>query len=118
MFEKLCSHLLACGRRAGIIDSMSESCLTLLLLLFSLGQAEPDAAAADREARMQFFREHLAKFTLHQSGETEPAPLRAEPVLRYSNPERQSGSTDGAAFLWLAGQRPIAVISLSIRRPN
>src|SRR5204862_237492 len=44
--------------------------------------------------------------------------LKEEPILRYSNPERDSGTWDGATFLWLDGARPIAAICFGIRRPN
>src|SRR5207249_1176358 len=45
-----------------------------------------------------------------------PLTLKTEPIIFYSNPEGPSHS--GATFLWLDGERPIAAISLSIRRPN
>ena len=40
--------------------------------------------------------------------------LRPQPILRYSNPVRDSLS-DGATFLWLEGDCPVAVGALSIR---
>jgi len=38
--------------------------------------------------------------------------------VRFSNPERESGTWDGATFLWLEGTKPVAAISYGIRRPN
>jgi hypothetical protein len=42
----------------------------------------------------------------------------AEPVLHYSNAERAIGALDGMTFLWVERNRPVAAISLSIRRLN
>ncbi|MBI3463410.1 MAG: hypothetical protein HY000_10175 [Planctomycetes bacterium] len=98
---------------------MSAALLPLALVWASLGQAPADTAAeAGGQERMHFFRENASQFALYRPDAQQPLPLRPEPVLRYSNPERETGSTDGATFLWLDGTRPVAVISLSIRRPN
>ena len=35
-----------------------------------------------------------------------PLAMTKEPVLRYSNAEREIGSLDGATFVWLEGARP------------
>jgi len=90
----------------------------LLLAGGALAQDEP-AADADRQERLQFMERQAATFTLQRrSADDRPFPLTPEPVLRYSNPERERGSTDGATFLWLDGARPVACISFSIRRPR
>jgi hypothetical protein len=78
--------------------------------------AAPDEAA--RQERLQFMQDRAAEFTLLREGATEPLPLKKEPVLRYSNPERDSGTWDGATFLWLDGNRPVAAISFGIRHPK
>jgi hypothetical protein len=85
----------------------------------SLGQMEelPALSPEDRAEQLRFFKEHAAELTLLPSATAnKPFPLLTEPVLRYSNAERDIGSLDGAAFLWLDGTRPIAAVSYSIRR--
>src|SRR5438270_13310277 len=71
--------------------------------------------AADADDRMRFFKEQVAGFTLFRAADLKtPLLLKPDAVLRYSNPESEL-SRDGAMFLWLNGQRPVAAISLSIR---
>jgi hypothetical protein len=62
--------------------------------------------------------ERAGEFSLLRKDATDPLPLKKESVLRYSNPERDSGTWDGATFLWLDGPRPVAAISFGIRRPK
>lgn len=78
--------------------------------------AETDEAA--RQERLQFMQERAAEFTLTREGADEPLVLKTEAVVRYSNPERDEGTWDGATYLWLEGARPVAAISFGIRRPK
>lgn len=87
-------------------------------LLFVLLAQPPSAEEAGRQERLQYMQERGAEFALYRQGSQEPLPLKTEPVLRYSNPERDSGTWDGTTFLWLDGVRPVASISFGIRRPN
>lgn len=76
---------------------------------------------ADRSERLQFLQAKVAEFELSREGDpgaTVPFALTKAPVLRYSNVERLSGTTDGATFLWLEGTRPVAAVSFSIRNPD
>jgi hypothetical protein len=88
------------------------ACATLLLAQVS----ESDEAA--RQERLRYMEERAGEFSLVRKDATDPLPLKKEPVLRYSNPERDSGTWDGATFLWLDGPRPVAAISFGIRRPK
>jgi hypothetical protein len=102
---------------------MSISLVSLTLAAALLGQTvpEPPAAAAkgDREEELRFFKEKAAELALYRRREAkEPQPLMPDPVLRYSNPEREIGSLVGATFLWLEGTRPVAAVSFSVRRVN
>jgi hypothetical protein len=92
----------------------------LLLLTTALGQPSAEVPSADeRLEQLQFFKSQVAELQLIRgTSAKEPQPLMPEPVLRYSNSEREIGSLDGATFLWLDGARPIAAISYSIRRLN
>ncbi len=97
--------------------------LSLTLTTLLLAQAPPAAPApspedAARQERLQSMRERAAEFTLLREGATEPLPLKAEPIVRYTNPEREGGTWDGATFLWLEGARPVAAISFGIRAPK
>ncbi|MBW3596314.1 MAG: hypothetical protein KY475_03455 [Planctomycetes bacterium] len=93
----------------------------MAVLVTPLGQAEanPGDADAERLRRLEFMQDLAAEFSLHAAGGNEaPFRLHEAPVLRYSNPERERGSTDGATFLWLDGERPVAALSISIRKPD
>jgi hypothetical protein len=78
--------------------------------------AETDETA--RQERLQYMQERAAEFTLTREGTDEPLVLKTEAVVRYSNPERDEGTWDGATYLWLEGARPVAAISFGIRRPK
>ena len=98
---------------------MNAALLCLTVAASSLGQVEdlPALSQEDRAEQLRFFKEHAGELVLLRSpGADKPFPLTPEPVLRYSNAERDIGSLDGAAFLWLDGSRPIAAVSYSIRR--
>lgn len=77
--------------------------------------AEDREADADRKRRGDFLKAELDRYTIVAVDRPE-APLKAtaQPVLRYTNPVRTSFS-DGAAYLWLDGERPLAAAILSIR---
>src|SRR5262245_9327523 len=86
----------------------------------ALGQPAAEELRPDqRLEQLQFFKAEVAELQLFRGAEAkEPQPLTPEPVLRYSNSEREIGSLDGATFLWLDGARPMAAVSLSIRKLN
>ena len=98
---------------------MSAAFYSLCIVAGSLGQVEevPSLSPEDRQEQLRFFKEQAGELALVRSDlAAKPFPLTAEPVLRYSNAERDIGSLDGATFLWLDGTRPIAAVSYSIRR--
>ncbi|MGH7128314.1 MAG: hypothetical protein ACREJB_12165 [Planctomycetaceae bacterium] len=75
--------------------------------------ADPQDAA--RQERLRYMTELFGEFQLSPRDEPERALDRtAEPLLRWSNPVRNSFS-DGATFLWLDGERPVAAATMSIR---
>jgi hypothetical protein len=88
---------------------MSGLCCSLIWTMSLCGQGD------DAEDRLRFFKEQLDSFSLFRAGDaTTPLALKPDAVLHYSNPESEL-SRDGVTFLWLAGARPVAAISLSIR---
>lgn len=88
--------------------------LTLLLLTLAPGVDAADPDSAQETAR----RDEVAKLAPAKArriemlvGETEQkATLRAEPLLRWSNPT--AGSVHGEVFLWTHQQRPVAIASI------
>jgi hypothetical protein len=90
--------------------------LTLVALLTQLEDQRAEDAA--RRERLEYMHARAAELTLVGDQSPEPLPLKSEPVLRYTNPERDSGTWDGATFLWLDGSRPVAAVSLGIRAPK
>lgn len=97
----------------------------LLIVLLSAADATAQAPAAQRppepadeparRERLDFMKQKSAEFRLFRETDLEdPLSTTAEPVLRFSNPVRNSFS-DGTIFLWLDGKRPAAAASLSIR---
>ncbi|HMC09793.1 MAG TPA: hypothetical protein VKH44_00830 [Pirellulaceae bacterium] len=100
---------------------MAAEFVGLVLLTVAVGQVpeNPEATDAAREERLQFIKQKAAQFELfRESAPQQPVSLKENPLLRYSIPERDNGTWDGATFLWTDGARPIAAIAVGIRRPN
>ena len=99
---------------------MSATLASLAFAMTMLTQVPPEAASADRDRqdRLRFMKEKAAEFTLYRESAKEPLPLKEDPIVRFSIPERDNGVWDGATFLWLEGARPVAALSLGIRRPD
>jgi hypothetical protein len=88
-----------------------------LVVLVSIGQSTAEAPeAATRGDQQQYLKSRAAELSLSQTGK--PLALQPEPVLSYSNAELAIGALDGAAFLWLEGNRPAAVVSHWINHPR
>jgi hypothetical protein len=87
----------------------------LTVALLTPAQAAPLPADGLREDRLRFMKDRASHLNLYRPSASEPFALKDEPILRYSNPERDSGTSDGATFLWLEGPRPIAAVSFGIR---
>ncbi len=110
-------------RQSAVCRGAGGVCVALLLVLF--GMTRPGAAqnaddnpalAADSETRLRFLADRFAEFSVQRPGAgTSALTAMPEPVLRYSNPVRAIGLSDGVAFLWLDGVRPAAAASLSLR---
>lgn len=82
-------------------------------------QADPPTASDERQEQLRYFKAQAAELSLFRGASAkEPQPLAPEAVLRYTNSERAIGSLDGATYLWLHGNRPLAAVSMSIRRLN
>jgi hypothetical protein len=98
---------------------MSAAVASLVVLMSSLGQTTSAAAPKDdaRSEQQRFLQSKAGELTIRRPG-AEPLTLVPEPVLHYSNAELAIGSLDGAAFLWLDGSRPAAVISHWINHPR
>jgi hypothetical protein len=78
------------------------------------GDAEDPKEDEFRRKQLEFMTERLDGFVLSTEKSPDKAlPRTKEPVLRFSNPTR--GNAVGAIFLWLSGDRPVAVAALRIR---
>jgi hypothetical protein len=101
------------GSRIGILLFV----VTALFHSAALSDEPVDPAlAAARQQRLDYLRTRAAQFELFIGGDREkPLPQSKEPLLRYSNPARGFLLSDGATFLWLDGERPLAVASWSLR---
>jgi hypothetical protein len=99
---------------------MPASLISLTFAAALLGQApQGPAEKTDRGEELRFFKAKAAELALYRGRQAkQPQPLMANPVLRYSNAERDIGALDGATFVWLEGARPVAAVSFSIRRVN
>jgi hypothetical protein len=98
---------------------------SLVVLAACLATARSDDAPADadtpaaRLARLEYLKSRAAECELFKEGKRDTPLARAkEPLLRYSNPVRGFNLSDGATFLWLDGERPLAVATWSIRGPG
>lgn len=98
---------------------MNCSTLATIVLLAAPAQLPGEPAEAPdsvAERRLKFLTDRFADYELFRA-EDRAAPLRptAEPVLRYSNPVRGIGLSDGVVYLWLSGSRPAAAACQSLR---
>jgi hypothetical protein len=82
----------------------------------SWAQEPPDSNDDEaRKVRLEFMKEFRTEFKLFGNDRPEePLPALDEPLVRWTNPIRNSFS-DGALFLWLDGKRPVAMATVSIR---
>lgn len=91
--------------------------LTILAQPFSAGRGEEPADAQDaaRKERLKYIGRTLNEFQVFKLDQPDqPLKTTQEPLLRWSNPVRNSFS-DGATFVWLDGRRPVATATVSIR---
>ena len=99
-------------------DVMAVAVVTLAAVLFAGNRplAEDDEQAGDaRSHRLRFIKQVFDEFRLYRSENPgEPFQQTEEAVLRWSNPIRNFFS-DGATFLWLDGERPVAAATISVR---
>jgi hypothetical protein len=92
---------------------------SVLVAVLGVAPGDEEPAEAARLERLEFLKDKAAQFSLsRESSPDQPLKLKESPIHRFSNPERDGGSWDGATFLWLDGARPMAAICFSIRRPN
>src|SRR5919112_871844 len=90
------------------------ACLLLILIVARLlfAQEEPDAAQEvtrrDEVAKLAPAKARQVEMVISESGQK--AELRAEPLLRWSNPT--AGSVHGEVFLWTLHNRPVAIASI------
>jgi len=94
--------------------------LFLLANCLAIARADgPADAEPAGQARLQYLRSRAAECELFKAADRgTPLGLAKEPVVRYSDPVAASGFNDGGTFLWLDGQRPLAVATWSIRGPG
>lgn len=79
------------------------------------GVAQETTQSEQRRASLvALAREH----TLIAPSSGKEFPLIGTPVVHYTNPVRDRGTSDGVTMLWLDREMPIAVCSFSIRRPD
>jgi hypothetical protein len=97
---------------------MSASLVSLALAAAVLGQSPTEHPAADQDAGRQELRElfrGMAAELILTPKDDKPLSLHSEPVIHYTNAERDIGAIEGATFLWLSGNRPVAAVSLATR---
>ena len=78
----------------------------IVLVLAAQAAAEPP----DRDARLGQMGRGAARYTVTVGGE--PADLRPEPLLRWTNPIRKTA--DGAVYLWTRDGRPAAALCVYV----
>ncbi len=90
--------------------------LWLMTVLLAEDPAVPKPVTSDSaekqniEAAFTMTREAAKKYEFEIRGVDQPAVLREQPILRWSNPER--GQVYGNVFLWTDRGRPVVVGSL------
>ena len=87
----------------------------MALALRAAAEDDGDTSEAERTRRGEFMKADLDRYTIVADDRREtPLSITAEPVLRFTNPVRNS-LADGTVFLWLEGKRPLAAAVVSIR---
>ena len=81
---------------------------TLIALASSLSSQEPKAVDSRLEKMSR--RAGTLKMTFPELPDRRPPQLLKSPVLRCNDPTREE--MDGAVWLWVDGQRPVAVLCL------
>jgi hypothetical protein len=105
----------------GEVAQAERDCTLRATVLLGTLAGQPDdpthAPGPVSEQRLKFLTDRFAEYHLFR-GEDRSAPLTptTEPILRYSNPVREIGLSDGVIYLWLYGARPAAAACLSVRR--
>ena len=91
---------------------------TLAAVLADETPVDGDTPAA-RQARIDYLKLRASECKLFKAGvPDQPLELTKEPLLRYTNPVRGLKLSDGATFLWLDGERPLAASTWSLRGPG
>jgi hypothetical protein len=95
---------------------MGFSATSLIVIVTTLAQAPVEQPAAnERQDRLEFLTKLASELTLISPADKQATfALTPQPVLHYDN--ATGLSTDGVTFLFLAGTRPAAAVSFSIRR--
>src|SRR5215813_12721677 len=105
------------NRTTRLGDFVMSALIPVALGLLLLGQdpATPAPSELSRE-EMQFLKETVTGLKLYEPANvTKPVAVTGNPVLGpYNN--TTGPSRFGATFLWLSGERPVGVASISIRR--
>ena len=96
---------------------MNAHLIGLLLAAAAQLPVNPEVTEEARNERLQFIKQKVSQLELEGVGQKR-LTLKDDAILRYSIPERDNGTWDGATFLWLDGVRPLAAIAVGMRRPN
>jgi hypothetical protein len=87
----------------------------LFLCLAALAADDPPKENEDTRPRREFLTSKADGFVLSTEKDPDkPLVREKEPVLRFTNPARGQ-NTEGAIFVWLSGDRPVAVAALRVR---
>ena len=98
----------------GLTGQLAVLACFLLASIAAQGVAQDPEDDEDRRKRLEFMTQKMDGFVLStEKAPDKMLPRTKEPVLRFSNPTR--GNATGAIFLWLSGERPVAVAALRIR---
>jgi len=96
--------------------NVTKSCLYAVAVLLAWSRCAPAQSGAESadsaDSRLEFLNETFSEFALSRES-LEPFPS-SKPLLRYTNPVRNSFS-DGTTYLWLDSGRPIGAGTISIR---
>ena len=87
----------------------------LLLGFATVAADDPRKDDEGARQRSEFMKRKADEFVISADKDPDkPLAREKEPILRFTNPVRGT-NTEGAIFLWLAGDRPAAVAALRIR---
>src|SRR5688500_16166545 len=78
--------------RRSLPRQVRRQAMSILVVAVALLSQASSAEDAQRQERLQYMKDRAAEFSLARESSKEALTLKEEPIVRFSNPERESGT--------------------------